>query len=141
MRAPYTQLYVHLIWSTWKRMPLIEAGFEGALYAALARKCEALKCEAIAIGGIEDHVHLLVRLHPAVSIARLAQNVKGYSSHFMAHEVAVPDEFFKWQGAYRAFTIRKSEVPAVSAYIQNQKQHHREKSLHKEWEDFGEDSD
>ena len=119
-------------------MPLIEPHLEEALYAALARKCAELKCEALAIGGVEDHVHLLVRLHPAVSVAYLVQNVKGYSSHFMTHEIT-PDEFFKWQGAYRAFTLRKSEVPTVSTYIQNQKQHHREDSLQREWEDFGED--
>lgn len=121
-------------------MPLIKADIENALYAALARKCAELKCEALAIGGIEDHVHILVRLHPAVSVAHLAQKVKGYSSHFMAHEV-IPDEFFKWQGAYRAFTIRKSEVPSVSAYIQNQRRHHQEKSLQKEWENIEDSGD
>ncbi len=61
MRAPYTQLYPHCVWATWDRLPLITPNIEGRLYAAIAAKCLELKCDMIAIGGIEDHVHLLVR--------------------------------------------------------------------------------
>ncbi len=133
MRAPYTQLYVHMVWATWDRLPLITEAIEPRLYAAIATKCRKLKCEPIAIGGIEDHVHLLTRLHTTIAIATLAKEVKGASSHLVTHEIT-PDDFFKWQGAYGAFTIRKSEVPQVKAYILNQKQHHAENSLYDEWE-------
>ena len=133
MRASYTQLYLHLIWATWDRLPLITADVESRIYAAIAAKCRQLKCEPLAINGVEDHVHVLVRLHPTVSVARLVKEIKGASSHLMTHEIK-PGKFFKWQGAYRAFTIRKSDVPTVRAYIQNQKQHHAEKHLNPEWE-------
>jgi REP element-mobilizing transposase RayT len=123
MRSPYTQLYAHLIWSTWDRLPLITDELEPIIQAAMAAKCRQLKCELLAIGGIEDHVHLLVRFHPAVSIARLVQEIKGSSSHLISRKVD-PGGFFKWQGAYQAFTIRKSEVPKVRAYIDGQKDHH-----------------
>ena len=133
MRASYTQLYLHLIWATWDRLPLITADVESRIYAAIAAKCRQLKCEPLAINGVEDHVHVLVRLHTTVSVARLVKEIKGASSHLMTHEIK-PGKFFKWQGAYRAFTIRKSDVPTVRAYIQNQKQHHAEKHLNPEWE-------
>ncbi len=133
MRAPYTQLYVHIVWATWDRLPLITKAVESRLYAAIATKCRQLKCEPLAIGGIEDHVHLLTRLHTTIAIATLAKEVKGSSSHLVTHEIA-PGKFFKWQGAYGAFTLRKSEVPQVKAYILNQKQHHVENDLYDEWE-------
>ena len=112
MRAPYTELYLHVVWATWDRMPLITEAIQPRLYAAIAAKCRELKCAPLAIGGIEDHVHLLVRLHTTVTVATLVQQVKGSSSHLVTHEIT-PGEFFKWQGAYGAFTLRKEDVPAV----------------------------
>jgi putative transposase len=123
MRATHTELYVHLVWATWDRMPLIAQEIEARLYAAMATKCRELGCEPLAIGGTPDHVHLLVRLDPIVAVASLVKEIKGSSSHFITH-VACPNEFFKWQGAYAAFTIRSSEVEQVGRYIQNQKSHH-----------------
>ena len=99
MRAPYTQLYLHLVWATWDRLPLITEDMESRLYAAIAAKCRQLKCEPLAINGTEDHIHVLLRLHPTVSVARLVKEVKGASSHLVTHEIK-PNEFFKWQGAY-----------------------------------------
>ncbi len=133
MRTPYTQLYVHLTWSTWDRLPLITKIIQSRLYASIAKKCHQLKCEPLAIGGMEDHVHLLVRLHPAVAIATLIKEVKGTSSHLVTHELT-PDEFFKWQGGYGAFTIRKEDVLRLKTYIENQEFHHAEGSLQVHWE-------
>ena len=133
MREPYTQLYLHLVWATWDRLPLITENIEPRIYAAIAEKCRELKCAPLAIGGIFDHVHLLTRFHTTVTVANLAKEVKGSSSHLVTHEI-MPGSFFKWQGAYGAFTIRKSEVSRVAAYIQNQKQHHAENQLKLEFE-------
>ena len=133
MRAPYTQLYLHLVWATWDRLPLITDEIEPRLYAAIAQKCRQLKCVPLAIGGVADHVHLLVRLHTTVAVATLAKEVKGSSSHLVTHEIR-PGEFFKWQGAYGAFTLRKEDVPVVQAYIERQKEHHAVGDLWDEWE-------
>ena len=133
MRTPYTQLYVHLTWSTWDRISLINEIIQSRLYAAIAKKCRQLKCEPLAIDGMEDHVHLLVRLHPTVAIATLIKEVKGTSSHLVTHELT-PGEFFKWQGGYGAFTIRKEDVLRLKAYIENQKLHHAEGALQIHWE-------
>jgi REP element-mobilizing transposase RayT len=128
MREPYTQLYIHLVWATWDRQPLITPKIEPRIYAAIAEKCREHKCLPIAIGGIEDHVHVLTRFHTTTAIATLVKEVKGSSSHLVTHVIA-PEIFFKWQGAYGAFTIRKSEVPVVKAYIENQKTHHAKKDV------------
>ncbi|MBI5566413.1 MAG: IS200/IS605 family transposase [Chloroflexi bacterium] len=133
MREPYTQLYLHCVWATWDRLPLITPAIEGELYRAIAAKVHELKCDVIAIGGIVDHVHVLTRFPTTLAVATLVKEVKGNSSHFMTHVVA-PEQFFKWQGAYGAFTVSKSGVDAVADYIQHQKIHHAENTSIEEWE-------
>jgi len=123
MYTNFTQLYVHLVWATWDRLPLVTAEIEPRLYAAIAEKCRELQCHPIAIGGIQDHVHLLVRIPTTLSIADLAKGVKGSTSHLMTHVIASHSEF-KWQGSYGAFTVSKSGVDRVAEYIRGQKVHH-----------------
>lgn len=133
MRGPYTELYLHCVWSTWKREPLITAQVEKRVYSCILTKCRELKCDPLAIGGIEDHVHLLVRFPTSVSVAQLLGEVKGASSHLMTH-VVDHNTFFKWQGGYGAFTVGKSGLRPVIHYINDQKVHHAEGSLMAEWE-------
>jgi len=114
-------------------LPLITETVESRLYAAIAEKCRKLKCVPLAIGGIDDHVHLLVRLHTTVAIATLVKEVKGSSSHLVTHAIT-PGEFFKWQGSYGAFTLRKEEVPKVEVYIKRQKEHHAAGTVWNLWE-------
>jgi REP element-mobilizing transposase RayT len=114
-------------------LPILTTDFERSIFLAITAKCQELKCPLIAIGGMPDHVHLLVRLHPAVSVADLVKGVKGSSSHLVTHQLA-PGEFFKWQGAYGAFTLSKDAVPKARAYIERQKEHHAAQELWQEWE-------
>ena len=133
MRAPYTRLYLHCVWATWDRLPLIAPFIEARLYPAILAKSRELDCEPIAIGGVADHVHLLVRLPTTLAVADLLKQVKGASSHLVTHEIA-PNEFFKWQGAYGAFTVGQDGVGAVSDYIHRQKTHHAADNLMTDWE-------
>ena len=133
MREPWTQLYVHLVWACWDRLPLLSKEIEQSIYACIQEECFRLRCESIAIGGTEDHVHLLTRFPTTITIADLTKQVKGSSSHLITHRLA-HREPFKWQGAYGAFTVSRAEVPRVRAYILNQKQHHREGTLDEDFE-------
>ena len=85
---------------------------------------------ALAVGGVEDHVHLLLSLSANASIAHLAQEVKAGSSKFM-HETFTPD--FAWQDGYGAFSIGASQREHTIAYIGNQKEHHRKRSFDEEF--------
>jgi putative transposase len=140
MRRTYTQLYVHLIWGTWDRLPLITSEIETNLYSAMMVKIQELNCELVAIGGIDDHVHLLVRLNPTVAVADLIKEIKGSSSHLATH-VIMPGQFFKWQGSYSAFSLRKRDLPLVVTYINGQKQHHLQGTLVPEWEESASNDD
>jgi len=112
---------------------MISEKIQSQLYAAIAEKCRQLKCTPLAVGGIEDHCHLLVRLNPAISVSDLVKEVKGSSSHLVNHELDLRATF-KWQGAYGAFTVRKDGVPQVRTYILNQAEHHREGKVVTEYE-------
>ena len=131
----YNQLYLHCVWATWDRLPLITPEVEPQLYAALAAKCKELGCAFLAIGGICDHVHMLVRFAPTITVAGLIGEMKGSSSHAITHVVR-PGTFFKWQGAYGAFTVSKRSVPQVQAYILNQKTHHADQTILPELERY-----
>ena len=133
MKSPFTQLYLHCVWATWDRLPLMTPEIEQPVYAAILDKCGELKCPPLAIGGMPDHVHLLVGLHTTVAVAELLKQVKGASSHLVTHRLK-PGEFFKWQGCYGAFTLAKDAVPVVRAYIECQKEHHSQGSASYEWE-------
>jgi putative transposase len=133
MSGNYTELYVHLVWATWDRLPLITVEFQEQLYACVVAKCEELNCQVIALGGVEDHVHLLVRLAASESVSKVVKEVKGASSHLMTH-VLQPDIFFKWQGSYGAFTVSSEAVPGVRQYILSQKEHHEANDLVADWE-------
>jgi len=133
MRAPFTQLYLHCVWTTWDRLPLITPEYERPIYAMILNKCQELKCHVLALGGTSDHVHLLFRLPATISVADLMKEIKGASSHLATHQVAA-GEFFKWQGAYGAFTVSKDRVDEIQTYIERQKEHHANHELKLEWE-------
>jgi len=114
-------------------LPLITPEVESRLYAAIAAKCRELKAEPLAVGGVDDHIHLLVRLPTALAIATLAKQVKGSSSHLITHEVT-PGAFFRWQGAYGAFSLSQDQVKATRAHIERQREHHAIGDLLTEWE-------
>jgi len=133
MREPYTQLYVHLVWSTWDRQPLMSPVIKVAVYTCIKAECITLKAEALAVGGTADHVHVLVRIPSTVSIAELVKQIKGASSHLVTHTVA-DAQSFKWQGAYGAFTVSKPLVSSVRSYILRQEDHHKAKTTDRNME-------
>ncbi len=87
MRRTRVAVCIHLIWATWDRQPLLQGHIQERVYRAIGAKCEELGVRLIALGGVEDHLHLLVFLPSTVTIAYLVGQVKGASSHFIAQEV------------------------------------------------------
>jgi len=85
----------------------------------------------LAVGGIFDHVHVLMRLPPSVSISDAMRTIKARSSHWMHEREGSP--FFAWQAGYGAFSVSRSNVQAVARYIANQPIHHRGQSFEHEY--------
>jgi len=114
MRRAYTELFCHLVWATWDRLPLIRPETEPRLYGAIVAKLRELGCRPIAVNGVPDHVHCLCQFPPTVAVSYLVQQVKGASSHLMTHEIVGKGEF-KWRGSYGAFTLpgRRTHRPGL----------------------------
>ncbi|HEX2080359.1 MAG TPA: IS200/IS605 family transposase [Longimicrobium sp.] len=128
MRENHAKLYVHLVWGTWDRLPLITPQIRVPLYQGLHEQATRNGCEMISVGGIEDHVHVLLKCPTTVTIADVVKGLKGGSSH-MVNKALRPGTFFKWQGSYGAFTVSRSHVPMIRSYVLNQERHHRETLL------------
>lgn len=128
-RSSHAEVYVHFVWATWERQPLITVELQPRVYASIAHHAAALGARVIAIGGISDHVHLLARLPPTISIAEFIGRVKGASSHFVTHLLGTTEPF-KWQGGYGAFSVSRRNVAAVRDYVLNQEIHHGARTTH-----------
>ena len=127
MRHTCNAVFVHLIWATWNRLPLITPERQERVYGAIRAKCAEHQAEVLALGGIADHVHLVVRLPMTVAIATLVGQIKGATTHLITHEetsATAATPFFKWQGAYGAFSISPRHVKVVCAYVNSQPEHH-----------------
>lgn len=125
---PYWKLHYHFVWSTKKRLPLIDPTLEPALYRAIAAKAQDMGGFIHALGGTEDHVHFAVSIPPKLAPAKFIGDVKGNSSHFVNH-VIKPDFEFYWQDEYGVLSFGERNLPAVVRYIHNQKQHHADGTL------------
>jgi putative transposase len=123
-----TEVFVHVVWATWDRLPLLGDGVRQPVYAAIQAECGRLRADLIAIGGVEDHVHVLLRLPATVSISALVKQMKGSTSH-LANRVLLP-RGFKWQGGYAAFSVSRRAVPRVRDYVLRQEEHHRGGTTH-----------
>ena len=103
-------------------MKLIREEIQPQLWAYMAGIAENHGMHAVAIGGIEDHVHALVNLGPTLGIAKAVQVLKANSSRWMNEH---PGTRFEWQEGYFACSVSRSVVPKVRQYIANQEKHHR----------------
>ena len=133
--STFTNLRVHFIWSTKNREPLIRDDFETDLYAYIGGILRERKHVLLSAGGIADHIHLLVGMHPQQSISDLVRDVKSNSSIWI-HKDQTGLSDFAWQSGYGAFSVSQSAVPQVSDYIGNQKEHHSATSFKSEFIKF-----
>jgi REP element-mobilizing transposase RayT len=90
------------------------------------------KMKAIEIGGVEDHVHILLSLPATMSIAKALQLIKGGSSKWV-HETFREHRLFAWQEKYGAFSVSESRVDSIIQYIKNQQEHHRKMTFQEEF--------
>jgi len=135
MAHSFTSSLFHCVWSTKNREKTITADLEGRLWPYLGGIARENDMKALAIGGVEDHVHLLHSLPSSLAIAKAVQLLKGGSSK-LVHDTFPEYHSFAWQEGYGAFSIGISQVDATVAYIQRQKEHHRQRTFQEEYLEF-----
>lgn len=130
--STFTNLLFHIIYSTKYRKPFIRPDWQDDLYGYIGGIVREKKGTLLRIGGIEDHVHLLAKLSPAIAISDVLRTIKANSSKWINERSDVTRKF-EWQSGYAAFSVSESQMPAVADYIANQAEHHREKTFEEEF--------
>ena len=120
---PYWRLFYHFAWGTRSREPLIALEWEGSLHNVIAAKATELDALVHAVGGIEDHIHLVVSVPPKIALSILIGQAKGNSSHFVNHELDV-DIRFAWQAEYGVVSFGGKMLDTATQYARNQRNHH-----------------
>lgn len=135
MPHSFNKIWIHAIWATKERDPLIHSHVETSVHQFLSEQLRELGCPVRIINGMPDHVHCLFLLNPQKSIAEVIKQIKGSSSHHINQNNLITDKF-AWQTGYAAYSVSESIVERVFEYIKNQKQHHRKKTFQQEYENF-----
>jgi putative transposase len=132
MPQSYTCLHYHLVFSTKNRVPAIASNLQPHLWKYLGGIVRGEGGIPIQIGGIADHVHLLVTLRQQPGVADFLRHLKAVSSGWVHDNFPEATDFW-WQTGYGAFTVSHSAVDSVKAYIANQEEHHKTRTFQDEF--------
>lgn len=124
-------VYVHIVFSTKHRKPLITKQILPSLCDIIGGICKTNKCQPVQIGGHKDHVHILCRLSPVITQAKLVQEIKRKSSKWMKPQGPEFQNFY-WQDGYFCGSVRSETLDVLIRYIRNQERHHQKISFKNE---------
>ena len=132
MGQSLTKNYIHIVFSTKHRLPLIDDNIEVELHSYLGGICNSLECSVIKVGGYSDHIHILCLLSKKITLMDLMKKLKSSSSKWIKTKGDKYQNFY-WQDGYGAFSVNPAEIEIVTNYIANQKEHHRKKTFKGEY--------
>ena len=135
MANTYTQLFVHLVFAVQNRQALISETWKDELYKYITGIISNKGHKILSIGGVSDHIHILIGVIPDQSISSLVADIKRSSSLWI-NEKRLTTGKFAWQEGFGAFSYGKSQVHAVCEYIENQEEHHKNQSFRDEYIKF-----
>ena len=125
-------VFIHLVFSTKNRAPLIVPGIRDRLYEYLGGILSQKGCTPVLQGGVADHVHCLFVLNPVPGLSEIIRELKAGSSKWI-HESFPEQSGFAWQAGYGAFSVSASNLEGVKRYIAAQEEHHRKGTFQEEY--------
>ncbi len=128
MSHTFTQNHQHVVFSTKERRKTISPDVQPELWSYLTGICRNQKMVPVAVGGIDDHVHLLFHLPPTMALSKALSLLKANSSKWMNEH----GRNFAWQEGFSAFAVSASNLQVVANYIRNQPLHHKKMSFEDE---------
>lgn len=131
MSQTHSDVLVHIVFSTKNREALVKSEMQEDLNAYLAGITRDMDGYPILFNGVPDHVHGLISLPPKISMARAVREIKAGSSRWIHEHWKMKS--FGWQSGYGAFSVSRSQVPAVAEYIRNQQEHHKKIDFKQEY--------
>lgn len=132
MGNTYTRLHTHYVFAVKYRRALLDKSWRDEVFMYMAGIVKSQGNKVMAINGVEDHVHLLIGMHPDQAPSRLMQVVKGESSEWI-NKRKFCEGRFAWQAGFGGFNVSKSVVPVVIKYIRNQEEHHAKERFDDEY--------
>jgi len=127
----YTNLLYHIVFSTKDRRPLLREPVLSSIIAYMGGVARNLQGQLLAGNGTNDHLHLAAVIHPSMGVAEFVGKIKANSSRWARQELAGGREL-GWQDGYAAFTVSRSALPRVLAYIAGQEEHHKTMTFQEE---------
>lgn len=135
MPQSLANIHTHLVFSTKNRHPWLTDDVRPALHAYMATVLSNLNSPAQIINSIEDHIHILFNLYRTLALSKAVERVKSSSSQWIKSQSPTLEKF-SWQAGYGAFSVSESNLPEVTQYISQQREHHRTKSFQEEYLSF-----
>jgi REP element-mobilizing transposase RayT len=135
MPQSLNRIYIHIVFSTKNRVPLISDEIKDDLFNYLGGVCKNLECNPIQVGGYRDHVHILCVLSKKITLIKLLEELKSSSSKWIKTRDVKYANFY-WQSGYGAFSVNPTEIEVVVNYIQKQEEHHQVKGFQEEYRAF-----
>jgi REP element-mobilizing transposase RayT len=135
MPHSFTHLVYHIVFATKRRQPWLAPHLRPKVWAFLGSVVKSLENTPLCINGVEDHVHLLLRMRPDQALADTVRTLKAHSSGWL-HRTVPESQDFAWQTGYAAFTVSKTQLTRVHRYIENQEEHHRQVPFEQEWKSY-----
>ncbi len=133
MSSTHVSLHYHIVFSTKNRVPSIESAWHERLYEYLGGTVRGLGGVPLQIGGVADHVHLLIGLKAVHAVADIVREIKKASTNWAQASFAPK---FQWQEGYGAFMVSRGNVAGVTKYIIGQEEHHRKRTFQEEYVAF-----
>ena len=127
--------YIHIVFSTEKRFPFIGTDIEEELHRYLGGICNRLDCQVLTVGGFNDHVHIICMLSKKIALIDLIKELKVGSSHWIKKLGGMYEKFY-WQDGYGAFSLNPTDIEAAIDYVNNQAEHHKQRSFQEELRAF-----
>ncbi|HYE76051.1 MAG TPA: IS200/IS605 family transposase [Blastocatellia bacterium] len=134
MPSTHLSLHYHLIFSTKDRVAHLHKDRRGRLHAYMGGILNDLGATPECIGGVDDHVHLLIGLRATHRLSDVLRELKSASSKWIHEEI--DNRLFSWQDGYGAFTVSASRIEEVKSYIARQEEHHRKRTFQEEYLEF-----
>jgi REP element-mobilizing transposase RayT len=132
MANTFTCLEYHMVFSTKNREPWLRIDVQERIWAYLGGIAGQNDMKPLLIGGVDDHVHMLISVPPNIAVSEALKRLKGGSSGWIKQNIP-GCRGFGWQDGYGAFTLSKSQEPGVKDYIRKQREHHRVKTFLEEY--------
>jgi REP element-mobilizing transposase RayT len=131
----FIKVYVHYVWSTKNRHPFLTDHIRSNVFQHIKDNARIKNIFIDFINGYTDHIHCLISLNDDLSIGKIAQLIKGESSHWISKNKLTAAKF-EWQDEYLAIGVGDDKIQDVRNYLANQEEHHKKVTFQQEYEQF-----